>query len=219
LRTSPSGSGCSGCRRLRWPGPALAICRTALQADAEPAARHAVEDAAARLAAAGATVGDVVLPDDFTGLTAARVTINDVEIARSLTHDLRVARERPSPRLAAVVETGRAIPPRAYRATQRAAREPRAAFAALLGGADAPLMLGVAGEAPEGLGHTGDSRFQGLWTLLHGPVIGLPTSRRTRGLPVGIQPVVPNAAHGRLLAVAQWLAPALGPSTARGSGP
>jgi hypothetical protein len=73
--------------------------------------------------------------------------------------------------------------------------------------------------AGEGLGHTGDSRFQGLWTLLHGPVIGLPTSRRTRGLPVGIQPVVPNAAHGRLLAVTQWLAPALGPSTARGSGP
>jgi hypothetical protein len=99
------------------------------------------------------------------------------------------------------------------------ARGAGAAFPALLGGADAPLMLGVACEAPEGLGHTGDSRFQGLWTLLYGPVIGLPTSRRTRGLPVGIQPVVPNAAHGRLLTVAQWLASALGPSTARGSGP
>lgn len=198
--------------------PRIAVCRTALWADAEPAARHAVEDSAARLAAAGATVGDVVLPDDFAGLTAARVTINDVEIARSLTHEWRVARDRLSPRLAAAVETGRAIPPEAYRAAQRQAREARAAFPALLGGADALLVLGAAGEAPEGLGHTGDSRFQGLWTLLHGPAIGLPTSRGPRGLPVGIQLVAPKGADGRLLAVAQWVARALGPSTVRGSG-
>jgi amidase len=74
-------------------------------------------------------------------------------------------------------------------------------------------VLGAAGEAPEGLGYTGDSRFQGLWTLLHGPAIGLPTSVGAKGLPIGIQLVGPAGADGRLVAVARWAAERLGVRT------
>jgi len=190
--------------------PRIGVCRGALWDAAEPEARRAVEDAAARFSAAGALVEEFELPESFAALTAARVVINDVEIARSLSHEWNVARDRLSPRLAAAVGAGRAIPGETYRQAVLTAREARAAFPGLLRGADALLVLGAAGEAPEGLGYTGDSRFQGLWTLLHGPAIGLPTSAGARGLPIGIQLVAPEGADGRLVAVARWAAEQVG---------
>ncbi|MFC0388502.1 amidase [Muricoccus vinaceus] len=192
------------------PAPRIGLCRTALWELAQPAAREAVEDAARRLEAAGATLRDVSLPPDFAGLTEARVTINDHEIARALADEWTNHREGLSERLAATVEKGRAIPRTAYAAAQGAAEFARARFPDAMAGCDALLTLGAAGEAPEGLASTGDSRFQGLWTLLHGPAIGLPTHRGPKGLPVGVQLVAPRHADRRLLAVARWAMDRLG---------
>lgn len=190
--------------------PRIAVCRMPLWAEADPAARAAVEQAAARLADAGAVVRELALPERFADFTATRVVINDVEIARSLAHEWRVARDRLSPRLAAAVEKGLGIGAAAYRQALGAAQAARAEIPALLRDVGALLVLGAAGEAPEGLGHTGDSRFRGLWTLLHGTAIGLPVSRGPRGLPVGVQLVAPQRQDARLLAVAAWPARAPG---------
>ena len=195
---------------LAIAAPRIGLCRTHLWEMAEPEARAAVEDAAARLEAAGATIRDVDLPPAFAALTEARVTINDHEVARSLSDEWRRQREGLSPRLAAAVRHGLAIPRADYAAATQAAAEARAAFPAAMQGCDALLVLGAAGEAPPGLASTGDSRFQGLWTLLHGPAIGLPTHRGPRGLPVGIQLVAPQHRDGALLAVAQWVFDRLG---------
>jgi amidase len=191
--------------------PRLGLCRGPLWHEAEPAARRAVEEAAARLVAAGAEVTDHELPDAYAALTDARVVINDVEIARSLAHEWRTDRDRLSPRLAAAVVRGRGIRPDAYRAAQDAARRARSAFPDAMRGADALLVLAAASEAPAGLGHTGDSRFQGLWTLLHAPAIGLPAARGPRGLPIGIQLVAPEGQDAVLLAVAAWVSARLAP--------
>ena len=65
--------------------PAIGLCRTPLWDTAQPETKHAVEDAAARLAQAGAAVREVVLPADFAGLkTAARETINNYERSKSM---------------------------------------------------------------------------------------------------------------------------------------
>jgi amidase len=83
---------------------------------------------------------------------------------------------------------------------------------------DALLVSGAAGEAPEGLGSTGDSRFQGVWTLLHGPALGLPTHRGPHGLPLGIQLVAPRGSDAALLALGTWAEAALGPPAALRAG-
>jgi amidase len=190
--------------------PRIGLCRTHLWDLAEPSSHEAVEDAARRLEAGGAVLREVRLPAAFAALTETRVTINDHEIGRSLAHEWAYHRESLSPRLAKAVETGRAIPRSAYVAAMEAAESARARFPQAMAGCDAFLVLGASGEAPEGLGSTGDSRFQGLWTLLHGPAIGLPTHRGPRGLPVGIQLVAPPHADRHLLAVAHWAMARLG---------
>jgi Asp-tRNA(Asn)/Glu-tRNA(Gln) amidotransferase A subunit family amidase len=169
-----------------------------------------VEDAAARLEKAGAEVRDVSLPPGFAALTEARVTVNDYEIARALSHEWHHHREALSPRLARAVEAGLRISRAAYLAAQDMAGAARHRFPAAMADCDALLVPGAAGEAPEGLGWTGDSRFQGLWTLLHGPAIGLPTYRGPQGLPVGIQLVAPRHRDTELLAVARWTFARLG---------
>jgi amidase len=192
--------------------PRLALCRTHLWDDAAAEGREAVLDAAARLRLAGVEVREMVLPLDLSALMAARNTINDYEIARALAHEWTWHRDALSPRLAQAIQAGWGIPLAAYRQAQRLAETARLSFAAAMDGLDALLVPGAAGEAPAGLGHTGDSRFQGLWTLLHGPAIGLPTHRGPRGLPVGVQLVAPRHADATLLAAAAWAMRRLGPA-------
>src|SRR5918997_1044385 len=61
--------------------PRIGLCRAHLWDLAQPEARDAAEDAAARLERAGAELCEVTLPAEFAALTEARVTINDYEIA------------------------------------------------------------------------------------------------------------------------------------------
>ena len=156
----------------------------------------------------------MALPAEFAALTEARVTINDYEIARALSHEWRHHRSALSLRLARTVDAGLRIPRGDYLAAQGLAEAARRRFPEAMAGCDALLVLGAAGEAPEGLGWTGDSRFQGLWTLLHGPAIGLPAHRGPNGLPIGVQLVAPRDRDAVLLATARWARAQLGTAVA-----
>ena len=57
------------------------------------------------------------------------------------------------------------------------------------------------GEAPAGLGATGDPLFSRAWTLLGVPTLTLPAFHGPGGLPIGIQLV---AARGQDAALLQW---------------
>jgi amidase len=76
---------------------------------------------------------------------------------------------------------------------------------------DAILTPSATGEAPLGLGSTGDTAMNRLWTLLHGPCITVPAGEGPAGLPLGAQLVgVPSGNHGEsvdahLLALARWV--------------
>ena len=76
--------------------------------------------------------------------------------------------------------------------------------------ADVVLAPCVNGEAPRGLGETGDPGFQAIWTILHVPALSLPTHRGPNGLPVGIQLVGMRRADQKLLACARWIWQRLG---------
>lgn len=185
--------------------PRIAVCRTHLWPRAETATVHAVEDAVRRLEAAKADLRELTLPGEFAELTPARERINNYERARGLAYEWENHRADLSDRLRQSIEKGFALPFDQYRAAAALAAKWRAKIADCFEDCDVILTACVPGEAPLGLGDTGDPKFQELWTLLHLPAIALPTHRGPNGLPVAIQLVGAPAGDDRLLDVANWV--------------
>ena len=79
---------------------------------------------------------------------------------------------------------------------------------------DALLTVPATGEAPHGLGFTGDPLFCALWSFLGLPAITLPMSRSQKGLPLGLQLVAPYRQDGELLRTARWVEHTLAAHTA-----
>jgi amidase len=186
------------------------LCRTPLWQAAQPETVEAVEDAAARLAQAGAEVRECTLPEPFEKLGDVRDAVNDYERAHAMAWEWERHRDRISERLGKAVEHGFAMPHDEYVAALRLIERCRAELASVFQAFDVLLAPCVAGEAPKGLGHTGDTRFQAFWTMLHVPTISLPTHTGPNGLPVGIQIVAPAHEDIRLLGAARWILERLG---------
>jgi amidase len=74
---------------------------------------------------------------------------------------------------------------------------------------DVLLTPSAADEAPEGLGSTGDPRFNSIWTLSWSPCVTLPAGIGPKGLPLGIQLVGPRFRDETLLEIAAWVEPQL----------
>ncbi|HEY7246079.1 MAG TPA: amidase [Xanthobacteraceae bacterium] len=191
--------------------PRIGLCRTPLWATAWPETVAAVEDAAERLAKAGAQLTAVTLPEQFSGLrNAARETINNYERAAAMAHEWTHHREHISERLRRRIELGRAMPHAEYVAALRLGESCRAQLTSIFEDVDILLAPCVNGEAPRGLGETGDPGFQTIWTVLYTPALCMPTHRGPNGLPVGIQLVANRQDDRKLLACAQWVWQRLG---------
>ncbi|MBM3517615.1 MAG: amidase [Alphaproteobacteria bacterium] len=185
--------------------PRIGVCRTPEWSHASPATQHAVDRAAALLNAAGARVVEVTLAEPFAGLHAAQLTIMAFESARTLGHERRRHGEHLSQTLLGLLAEGRACSLERYEAAQRLASRSRTQLDALFAGYDALLAPSAVGEAPHGLGRTGDPVFNRMWTLLHVPCITLPRYVGANRLPVGIQLVGARWADEHLLRVARWV--------------
>jgi len=94
------------------------------------------------------------------------------------------------------------------RALARAA-EARAGLDAFFGMCEAVLVPAAPGEAPVGLGNTGDPIFNRMWTLLGVPCLTLPARWADNGLPTGVQLVGRILDDARLMAAAAFLERAL----------
>lgn len=198
-------------RRTMESAPRLGLCRTPLWDTAQPETRHAVEDAAARLAAAGASVRDIALPGEFSRLFhASRETINNYERSKSMAGDWASHGDRISKVLGDRIKLGMTTPHEEYLAALRLAEDCRAKIELAFDGLDAMISPCVRGEAPRGLNPTGDPAFQQFWTVLYGPSMSLPTHRGPNGLPVGLQVVARRYDDDRLFACARWIMQRLG---------
>jgi amidase len=188
--------------------PRVGLCRTYLWPKAMPESQIALENAAARLG--DAVIREINLPADFSALTEGREIINNYERARSMAHEWRHHREQLSPQLAKTIQLGLETPFQRYADTLRMAESCRALLPAVFADVDVLLAPAATGEAPPGLHWTGDSTFQGLWTLLHVPTISLPTHRGPNGLPVGVQLIAPRYGDKHLFQIARWVWERLG---------
>jgi Asp-tRNA(Asn)/Glu-tRNA(Gln) amidotransferase A subunit family amidase len=191
--------------------PKIGLCRTPLWDTAQAETKQAVEDAAARLAQAGAELREVVLPEDFAGLkTAARETINNYERSKSMAAEWTSHRDLISAKLKRCIELGMEMPYQNYMAAIALGETCRARLPAVFESFDVLLAPCVQGEAPMGLDSTGDPGFQAIWTILHVPTMSLPTHSGPRGLPVGIQLIARRHDDQRLFACARWVWERLG---------
>jgi len=70
---------------------------------------------------------------------------------------------------------------------------------------DLLLAPSAKGEAPSGLGNTGDPIFNRFWTLLGTPCIALPFNSGPFGLPLSVQLIGPRDKDDQLIAWARWV--------------
>lgn len=186
--------------------PRIGLWRTDLWHTVAPESKSAMESAAQSLAQAGADVREIVLPDAFIGFgRIAREIINYYERAAGMAYEWDHHRDKLSPQMRNYIESGLKVSREDYVAGCKRADESRALLPAIFKDLDILLVPCVQGEAPLGLGSTGDGTLQGIWTALHTPTMTLPTHRGPRNLPVGIQLVAQRYDDDRLFACARWV--------------
>ena len=119
-------------------------------------------------------------------------------------------RELLSPQIRTYIENGHKISRDEYVGGMKKLDECRVLLRSVFDNVDVLLVPCVPGEAPQGLGATGDPRLQAIWTALHTPSMTLPTHRGPNNLPVGIQLVGQRYEDDRLFACARWVWNAIG---------
>ena len=181
--------------------------RTSRWQDASPATQMLLEHAASALGKAGASVHDLDLPDHFDTLYNEQDVVQSFEGAHALAHELATSPEGLSDHLRGKLQK----PParEVYDTVMRHAREARLAFADAMRDVDVLLTPSAVGEAEKGIGNTGSSLFNRIWTLLGVPAVTVPAGRGPQGLPLGVQLVGRFDDDATVLVAAEWVRQAL----------
>jgi Asp-tRNA(Asn)/Glu-tRNA(Gln) amidotransferase A subunit family amidase len=169
--------------------PRVGLTQTHEWEAAEPAIAAALEEAAARLRAAGLEVREVALPERWRGLLDAQKSIMAFEAVRAHASEMSTVSDRLSVKLREFLSAGALVTPEDYDAAKELVGEARAGFVDVLNGLDVLLTPSAPGEAPQGLEATGDPVFNRIWTALGVPCISVPGLAGPSGMPVGVQVV------------------------------
>lgn len=190
--------------------PRIAICFTPHKDEMQPEGIAAIEDAAARLRKAGATVSDFDMPPEMFEMREGQRTLSAFDGPRAHADEARrfydlLSRSLQEDKLAAGAKVDYAT----WVAARQLGERGRAAVDAKFADIDAILTAPAPGEAPLGLERTGNATFNLLWTYLWMPCVTLPFTRGPTGLPVGIQLVGRQHEDARLIDIAAWVKGAL----------
>ena len=180
--------------------------------EAEPATAAALDPGSAALERAGAVVEELAIAAEDGGLTAAQDKMMGYEIVRALAYERIEHSAELSPRLAQMLDAGLAIGAGDYDAALAEAATARAGLDRFFTGCDAVVAPAAAGEAPAGLGYTGNPVFNRMWTLLGVPCVTMPGRWGASGLPTGVQLVGRIRDDARLMTAAAFLEQALAAS-------
>lgn len=184
--------------------PRFGFCQTPMWPEAEPSTIAALDKARAAFERAGAEVIEIEVPTEHRGLTAAQEAVMGFELVRSLAHErIRHAAEL-SPRLGQQLDEGMTVGADVYDAAVAETAAARAKLGDFFGSCDAILVPAAPGEAPAGLGYTGNPIFNRMWTLLGVPCVTIPAHWGETGLPTGIQLVGRIGDDARLMSAAQF---------------
>ncbi|BBE73554.1 amidase [Oharaeibacter diazotrophicus] len=193
--------------------PRIGIFRSSRWDLAEPATREALARAAAAAEAAGASVVEVAVPDWFEELYRCHDAVMGWETPRALAHERAVFADRIAPPTRAFLDTLARTTRADYDAALARIADRAGILDALIGDCDVLFTPAATGEAPAGLGATGDPVFCKVWTLLHGPALAVPAGFGPNGLPVAVQVVGRLGRDAETLAAAAFAEAALKDAT------
>jgi amidase len=198
-------------RQLAIPrqAPGFGIYRTPFWDQAEPPTAAALDAARAALEQAGAVVTELPVAPEHERLTDAQDTIMSFEIVRALAYERLEHSAELSPRLAQLIDAGMAIGAEVYDQALARAAVARAGLDAFFGLCDAVLAPAAPGEAPAGLGNTGNPIFNRMWTLLGVPCVAVSAGQADKGLPTAVQLVGKPGGDAQLMGCAAFLERAL----------
>lgn len=164
-------------------------------------------DALARAAraaeAAGASLRDLAMPGALAEAFAAHGTVQDFEVRQALAWEYAQHRAAITPLLGPQLDAAQAITAEDYDAARRVAHRGRRALKDVFDEVDVLLTVSAPGRAPAGLGSTGASSFNRLWTLMGVPCVNIPVPGD--GLPLGVQVIARFGDDGRALAAARLI--------------
>ena len=135
--------------------------------------------------------------------------IQEFEAHQALAWEYRENYDAMAPLLRARLDESKGTTPAAYDAAMGVASRARHALAKVFEEVDVLLTLSAPGAAPEGLGSTGDARYNRLWTLMGVPCVNVPALIADGGLPVGVQVIARYGADAEALAAARFVEQAL----------
>ncbi len=189
--------------------PKLGLARGYFFENADEEMWRHTEKIAEKLRKAGAEVIDVALPPNFR--VAADVNRIIMRVEAAAYHEEMFAKKKDlyGPNIRSLIEDGLKTPVTLYARALEMRLEMRAKITPLLKELDAMLTPGAIGEAPEGLGSTGDAAMQRPWSTMSIPTIGLPAGMSKKGLPLGIQLAGKPYGEAELFGVAKWCEKAL----------
>jgi Asp-tRNA(Asn)/Glu-tRNA(Gln) amidotransferase A subunit family amidase len=190
--------------------PRIAICFTPHKDEMQPEGIAAIEEAAAKLAKAGARVSEFEMPPEMFEMREGQKTLSAFDGPRAAADEARrfyglLSKSFQEDK----IDAGNKIDYAGWVAARTLGERGRAIVDAKFSDIDVILTAPAPGEAPLGLERTGNSTFNLLWTYLWMPCVTLPFNRGPKGLPVGIQLVGQQHEDARLIDIAAWAQGAL----------
>jgi amidase len=185
--------------------PRVAVVRFARWSRVEAEQQNVFEATVATLRRHGAVLEDKEMPEldkaNWSAINTILASEAAVIFGDLVSHHPGLA----SDHLTSLVATGKAHTAYDYLEAKALQERLKLSFAADLEPFDAVLTLPAFGEAPQGLGYTGDAEYCAPWTLLGVPALSLPAGFGKNKLPLGVQIVGRYGDDLRALRVAKWI--------------
>lgn len=183
----------------------VGLCHTPHADRASADARNALAQAARQLEQAGCSVRELALPAHWDGLTQAQIDIMGHEALAAFAPERAQHAAQFSPAFAEFLAAAEQVDGERLLGARRLAQRAHCELATVFDTVDVLLVPSAEGEAPAGLGATGNPIFNRLWTLLGVPCVHVPVGLGGSGLPVGVTLAGPLWADARTLGAAHLL--------------
>ncbi|MEE2931817.1 MAG: amidase [Pseudomonadota bacterium] len=203
-------SGLKPAKLITDNAPNLLLHRTGQWDAAEDYIKVLIEDCAKIFSSAGAQVRDHAFVQPYDNLQAAQRVVMAVEACREFKEEWMNHQDLLSKPFQDLMLRGFETTPEERGEAEGLLKYGRGNLSEIFTEGEILLTPGAPGEAPKGIGSTGDSIFNRAWTFLGVACLYLPVTNGPNGLPIGIQLIDPHNNEARLLSAGVWCAKKLG---------
>ena len=190
--------------------PRIGIASQYFEEESTPEVWAHTQSVVQKLAAAGAEIIELGLPDSFETAHSAQRIVMNVECAAFHEQFHATQAEDYGPRVRAGMEMGMLIPATKYLQAQRLRRQFRRDMVQMVQQVDAVITPATPAPAPRDRNTTGDASFQVPWTTSGLPTVTLPSGLSEDGMPLAVQLGALPFEEGKLLGVSKWCEAVLG---------